>query len=77
MKNLQWHGLKFQIQRLTLLYWNGNVWAKIEESKDASKKRASQAEGSAVASEIPGIFEKQQRGQNDQTRVSRKENNRK
>ena len=28
MKNLQWHGLKFQIQRLALLYWNGNVWAK-------------------------------------------------
>ena len=49
---------------------------RLKKARNASKKRASQAEGNAVASEIPGIFEKQQRGQNDQTRESRKENNR-
>lgn len=48
----------------TLLKWKC-LSKDLKKARDAPKKRTSQAEGSAVASKIPGIFEKQHRGQND------------
>lgn len=48
----------------TLLKWKC-LSKDLKKARDAPKKRASQAEGSAIASKIPGIFGKQHRGQND------------